>query len=255
MRQPVAALFVVSWLGTSAGCSLIYNPSNLAEPRADAGPDAEIILDADPTMLELTKVSPALVEEGRGVDGSRRAVIVVHGTQIVAGAKISLTLHGTTTPYGTVDDAATEVADNGFMVAAPVVFPVDEALDTDVTRLDVTVTQPAGGTTTSRTLATYDDDAPVLRVQHLDELTTTMIPAGTHVFSRVAIPAGGLAATTITAPLVIRSVSSISITGIVQVSSFGKAPGPGGHPGGEGGAFLSAGDAGGGPGGGQPSGA
>ncbi|MBA3819617.1 MAG: hypothetical protein H0X17_12045, partial [Deltaproteobacteria bacterium] len=242
MRQPVAALFVVSWLGTSAGCSLIYNPSNLSEPRADAAPDAELILDADPTMLELTRVSPAIVEEGRGADGSRRAVIVVHGKQLVAGAKISLTLHGTTTPYGTVDDAATEVADNGFMVAAPVVFPVDDALDTDFTRLDVTVTQPAGGTTTTRMLDAYDNDAPVLRVQHLDELTTTMIAAGSHVFSRVAIPAGGLAVTTTTAPLVIRSVSSISITGIVQVSSFGKAAGPGGNPGGDGGPLLGAGN-------------
>src|SRR6185503_4497383 len=120
-----------------AGCSLIYNPNNLPGPPSEAGidappdapPDAEIILDADPTKLELVEIAPSTIDEGQGDGGSRPALVVIGGHPIVAK--------------------------NGNWIAIAVTAHVDPALAAGATRaLTVTVTQTVppesgGGTKTA----------------------------------------------------------------------------------------------------------
>jgi hypothetical protein len=160
MRQFVAALSL-----TVTGCSLVYNPSDLPAVPIDAkpDPDAEIVLDADPTRLTLERVSPAVIFEGTGSGGSRKGVITVHGKQIVQGARITIAPHAGAVgdPMITIDDAATDVSDNGFYVAAPFTIEVNPALDAPARiRLDVTVTQPTGAGDVSQTLGELPLPAP-----------------------------------------------------------------------------------------------
>jgi hypothetical protein len=248
-----------------AGCSLIYNPSNLPNPEADAAPDsmqdAEIILDADPTQLVLERVSPTILFEGTGTGGSRQALITVHGKQMVAGAKITFTVHGGgPATQITVDDAKTDVAANGFMVAAPVTIAVDPALTAAMKlRLDVTVTQPTGAGDVSQTLSEVMVPAPdtaALEIQGLDELDVASIAlaSGVHEFSQVKVTTG-LTAADLAGPLIVRARGSITLTGATtNVSASGKTGGAGAAAGGAGGPLLNPGSIGGGLGGGKPNG-
>lgn len=250
-----------------AGCSLIYNPSDLPL-KGDGGlppdvpPDAEIILDADPNFLELERVSPAVIFEGTGTAGGRQGVITVIGKQIVAGAKISITAHDGTSATGiTVDDDNTEVAGNGFIVAAPITIDVNPDLPADQKlQLDVTVTQPDGnGGMVSRTLTELVEPAgaPVLELQGLDELTgdsASLPTTAAHEFSIVSLT-GDLTAADATAPLIVRARGGITVMGTVNVSAAGKAAGPFGGAGGDRGTTaIGAGKPGVGPSAGQPSG-
>jgi hypothetical protein len=240
-----------------SGCSLLYNPSNIS-PAVDASPDAEVILDADPTQLTLEKVSPAVFFEGRGSDGGRPALLVVHGEHIVPGAVISISAHG----GGTVPTASvgtTEVAANGRMAAAPVVLAVDPTLAAGQTiRIDVTVTQPGPSAPIAATLASASpsEDVPVLSITGLDELEgqDVALPSGVHEYSRVAIT-GNLTASDIAQPLVIRAQASIAIAS-ASVSATGQIAGPNGHNGGSGGSGVlgAPGSPGAGPGGGTTAG-
>ena len=240
-----------------SGCSLLYNPSNIS-PVVDASPDAEIILDADPTQLRLEKVSPTVFYEGRGSDGGRPALLVVHGEQIVPGAVISISVHGGgTVPIASV--GPTEVAANGRMAAAPVVIAVDPTLATGQTiRIDVTVTQPGPSTPIAATIdsASPSEDIPVLSITGLDELEgqDVSLPTGVHEYSRVAIT-GALTASDAAQPLVIRAQASIAIAS-ASVSAAGQGSGPNGNNGGSGGSGVlgAPGLAGAGPGGGITSG-
>ncbi|MEO8704074.1 MAG: hypothetical protein ABI867_28745 [Kofleriaceae bacterium] len=246
-----------------AGCSLIYNPSNLPTPEADASPDsmqdAEIILDADPTQLELERVSPTTIFEGTGTGGSRKALITVHGKQIVPGAKISFSIHGGGPATKiTVDDAATDVAANGFMVAAPITIAVDPALTNAMKlRLDVTVTQLAGATEVTRTLSELVvpvADTPVLELQGLDELNVASIAlaSGVHEYSQVTV-SGVITAADNAAPLIVRARGSIALTG-ADAAGAGRNNGPGGGLGGAAGGALGTGGTGAGAGGGKANG-
>lgn len=237
----------------SLGCSLLYNPSNIA-PAVDAAPDAEIILDADPTQLTLEKVNPSVLMEGRGSNGGRPAFIVVHGEHIVPGAVISIAAHGGGT-IPTASVGATEVAANGRMAAAPVVLAVDPALAAGQTiRIDVTVTQPGPSAPIAATLtsASPTEDVPVLSLSGLDELAgqDVVLPAGVYEYSNVAIT-GSLTVSGSAQPLVIRAQAAISIAS-ASVSANGQTAGPHGHDGGSGGSGVlgAPGLAGAGPGGG-----
>jgi hypothetical protein len=253
---------------TVTGCSLVYNPSDLPGIPIDGkpDPDAEIVLDADPTQLVLERVSPAIIFEGTGTGGSRKGVITVHGKQIVPGAKITIAPHAGAVgdPMITIDDAATDVSDNGFYVAAPFTIQVNPALAAAATiRLDVTVTQPTGSGDVSQTLTELPlpspDETPVLVLEGLAELTDeTNAPlptANAHEYSQVMIT-GGLSAADTNGPLIIRVRGSASITGTSAVNANNQSRGAGAHDGGDGGPGElldgSLGSPGGGPGGGQP---
>jgi hypothetical protein len=261
MRQQLANLLL---LGSLGGCSLLYNPNNLP-PIGDAN-DAQIIHDADPTMLKLTSVTPQIIFEGEG-DGSRRAVLAIHGEQIVKDSTtVTLTAHAgsTQTPMLIVDNTQLDVSADGNMLSVPVTLPVDPALlGTQQIRLDVTVTQNTVNGPASFTLSTLDNDVAVLALQGLDELinadATTMLTPMTppKIYSKIDLTGSVTAATGSTEPLIIRATSSIKI-GSAAVNAAGRtggaaggtggAAGPGGIVGG------SVGGAGTGPAFGMPSG-
>src|SRR3954463_2785701 len=63
-----------------AGCSLIYNPNNLPDPRMI---DAAVV-DSNPCALVVDSVTPSVIDEGQGDNGSAPALLVVHGNNIVS---------------------------------------------------------------------------------------------------------------------------------------------------------------------------
>jgi hypothetical protein len=154
-----------------AGCSLIYNPNNLPGPPGEAGtdpppdapPDAEIILDADPSKLELVEIAPLAIDEGQGDGGSRPALVVIGGHHIVDSNTAVAITADTGTAMLTLGTPV--IAKNGNWIAITVTAHVDPALAAGQTRaLTVTVTQslPGGGTAMASlggklTLTGYDE--------------------------------------------------------------------------------------------------
>ena len=250
MRAAVVALL-------ACGCRQLLGLDDL--PAHDASVDARVLVDADPTMLALTHVTPATILEGTGTE-SRPAVIVVHGMHIVPGATVELSSHDFGSPI-TVDPAVIQVSRDGTMLAFPYVVPVESILDANARfRIDVTVSQQAGTEVVTRTLTELAGGAPVLEVIGLDELTgaNVTLPPGVHQYSRVEVAS---IAGTLGGPggpdeaLIIRATSTVSLAGTSTVSASGKTGGPGAGDGGAGGPNLGGpGEIGGGPGGGLPSG-
>lgn len=255
MRQRLACLYLASTLG---GCSLIYNPNQIAS--IDAAPDAPI--DADPSMLAVTGLAPVELVEGQGAQGSRAAVVVIEGSNLVrqnTTVTITAAPGAARSPMLTVDDAQLVVSADGTRLAVPVTLPVDPSLAAgESIELVVTVTQDAPSGPVSA-------DVPGgLRVAGLDELTAapaTGFPGGTSHYSRIELTTGAIrAATGTTEPIVLRSTSSITLAPevTVDVSASGRTGGPGGGTGGTGGAGGltggNAGTAGTGPAPGLPSG-
>lgn len=250
-----------------AGCSIIYNPSNLPGALAEAGPDspdAEVMFDADPSMLVLTRVTPTVIFEGQG-DGSRRAVIAIHGNHIVkSSTTVTIVAHtgAVQQPTLTVHNAELDVAANGNLLAVPITLPVDPTLLAgEQIRLDVTVTQTAPTGPVSFTLSALALDAPVLTLQGLDELTganATLSSTSPKLYSKVELTGTLRAAAGSTEPLSLYATSTISIAGSTAVNAAGTASGAAGGAGGMGGpgglVDGSTGLPGGGPAGGQPSG-
>ncbi len=247
------------------GCSLIYNPSNLPDPPGDGPADIAIPIDSNPLNLTVDDVSPRVLVEGQGVDGSRRAIVIVHGSNFIAGATVAITAHAgeTGTPTLIVDNASSVVSSDGTLLAIPVTVSVDSDVGPAPAavasiRLDVAVTQstPSGDLTKSITsIDVPATDTPILTLQGLPELSgsPTLATNVSHTFSKVDV-------VTITAtggsPLVVESTSSIKISGTVAVNGVNNTPGPGGNPGGLGGTGALGADGldGGGPAHGQHNG-
>ena len=237
MRQHLTNLM---WASCLAGCSLIYNPSNLPDRRADGGPDAPPIdapidapiSDANPLLLQLDVVkSPALLE-GAGQGGSAPQVLVVYGMHILKSAQLTV---APTTANTNVMLQVTNVsiAEDGNSIAALVragyMDTVDEtgANESEPIPLTITVTQPGA-----------DPKTIAWSLRPLDELTATgvqPVPAADKLYSRVEIagdidfPAGGGRA-------IIRAVGSIAITQRASANASGQTGGAGGCNGGGGGA-------------------
>jgi hypothetical protein len=178
MRPSLAVALASSAL---AGCSLLYNPNNLPgvpseagiDARPDAPPDAEIILDADPTMLVLDSIAPSSIDEGQGDGGSRPALIVIGGHQIIDNnTSVQITADSGT---AMLTLGTPVIAKNGNWIAVPVTAHVDPALTKASTRsLTVTVTQTLppelGGGTKSGSLS-----GKLTLIGH-DELDATKLP-------------------------------------------------------------------------------
>lgn len=256
MRHGLATLYVATLLG---GCSLLYNPNNIPAGEIDAAiPDAEVIFDADPTMLVLEKITPGTLIEGQGHDGSRRAVIVIHGQHIVNdGTTVTIVAAqgATKTPVLVFDSAELEIDGNGRRLALPITVPVDPDLDRGETiALDVTVTQTSMGGQISRTLTGG------LVLQGLDELDAgdpelaNGFPGGLSEYARVELTSGTVRrAGGVTEPIRIRSMSSLAIAAgvTITVDASTTLGGPGGGDGGTGGTIVGgAGTQGSGPAGG-----
>ncbi len=249
MWHRVSSTFAVAMLSLT-GCSLIYNPSNLPTPASDAlepdvMPDMMIIpVDADPALLEITDVSPREILEGQGIDGSRRAVVVITGANIVSGATVQITAHAgeTGTPLLTVHNEDVVVSTDGVTVAVPITVDVDPLIGPGVLdriRLDVAVTQPTTGEPITKTLVERETaDDPILTLRGLREqlgggTLTIDLTQPRHQFSK--IDATAIAFTGNANIPVIESVSSITIANLVSVNANGQTAGIGGGDGGAGG--------------------
>lgn len=238
MRQHLAKLAPAFLVG---GCSLIYNPSNIDKPMADARLidmgevpiDIEIRADAMPRDLTITEAWPTTVDEGSGTGGSRAAVVVLRGEHFVKNADANLMVMIAPATAGAAVLDSFEVSGNGDYIALAINVPVDTACaDGTTVDVDVTVMQNDGaGGTVSQTL----DNA--FAVTCLDELdaaptTTTGLKA---LYSRIEI-AGDVTFTAGVAPAaILRSASSINIGGTLDASALAREPGPGGGRGGAGG--------------------
>lgn len=220
-------------------------------------------------MLTLTAAHPALLFEGQGTGGSRPALLVIEGTNIVkqnTTVTIAKSAGETKTPMVMVDNAQLDVSADSAYLAVPVTLPVDKTglAAADMVKLDITVTQDGPGGPISKTLTA------AVTVQGLDELeggpqtalsgdTTYSLVNLTGVTSGGSPPASTVKAATSTMPLVIRSTGSLKITNSVMssfdVSGSGQNGGPAGGSGGAGGSVLGPGTPGTGPAAGVASGA
>ncbi|CAN5510748.1 hypothetical protein BH11MYX1_BH11MYX1_37730 [soil metagenome] len=96
MRDWFAAVAATLCAG---GCSFIYNPNNLdhtgdgGDHTVDAAPDAHVTLDADPALLELDTIAPAIIYEGQGAVGStsRPALVTIGGHHITGSFTVAVT--------------------------------------------------------------------------------------------------------------------------------------------------------------------
>jgi hypothetical protein len=214
MRRPLLALGVPAL----AGCSLIYNPNNLPDPRII---DAAIV-DSNACALQIDGISPQFIDEGQGDANSPPALLVLHGNNFVnASLKVALKApDGVTVHLEPVRDAVAS-ADTTY-VAFTVTAHVDVDLATSVP-LDVTVTQDcAGGAPVSKTLS------GLLTLNGLPELTAkTSIATLEARYSMVDLPN---AAFNVSTAAVVRAVSSIQLKATTADASS-TVPGPGASPG------------------------
>ena len=237
---------LLAGLVLTCGCRQLLGLDDLP---GDAGRDAREVLDADPSKLALTRVAPLSLREGVGTS-SRPAVLVVHGMHLVPGATVEIAVQDDGRAIA-VDSTKIQVSRDGTMLAFPVSIPPDATVAAGTSlQLDVTVTQDTPTGPLSQTLGR------MLAIEGLDELTGGMIALspGLHEYSRVdastiaaANPAGG--------PIIIRSMSTVTLGGVTSVNANGQIGGAGGGNGGAGGpAIGGAGQPGVGAGAGLPSG-
>ncbi|HEX3479542.1 MAG TPA: hypothetical protein VHT91_31180 [Kofleriaceae bacterium] len=217
-----------------AGCSLIYNPNNLPDPRSI---DAALV-DSNPCALVLDDVAPNLILEGSGDGNSPPAVLVVHGNNIAnANLRVALAAKdGSAVQLHSISDARAS-GDTTFL-AFTVVAPVDIVLGKSgpvSIPLDVTVTQDAPPDGSCMGAATQTLSGK-LNYRALPELTAT--PVTPDLYSRITLSDVMFTGTT---RVELNAVSTITL-GAVTASATGATAGPGGY---------SAGSAQ-GPGGGQP---
>jgi hypothetical protein len=231
MRQHLGKLIPVC---LASGCSLLYNPDRIDKPL-DAKQYLDAAIDADPSALTLTGVESPPLLEGQGDGGSRPAVLVVRGMNIVGGATVTIAPTAGTAMIEVVDPPV--VSTQSDLIAVGVIARVDPALAAGQTQdLVVTVSQPTATGMVQQTTT--------WQLQGLDELepmgagnatlTTTGSP---FVYSRVNV--AGTLTLSGTEKAIIRATSSISIKAIAGLSASGQNPGPGGGAGGAGGNTAS----------------
>jgi hypothetical protein len=221
------------------GCSFLYNPNNLPDIPGEAGPaDAAIVLDANPSLLELVDISPREIDEGQGDLGSAPALLVLRGHQMVnSNLKVALMAAGRTLKVTPITDA--KASFNGDFIAFSVTSRVDNTLATTVP-VDIVVTEDVpeqyGGGTVTRTLSNK------LTLRGLPELTSAntaivdknakliKTPLGDR-YSMIDVADVTPATIQGTMPATFNAVSSIKL-GAIVASATGTAPGAGGSAGG-----------------------
>ena len=235
-------------VSTLAGCSLLYNPNNLPQPKLDAGGpetdvgipiDALIMADAPPPDMPtdtnlanpvVTEIGPKVLFEGQGTGGSRRAILAIVGGNF--GPDATVAIDPTSAPDPTIlidiDNANIVRSPSGTALAVPITLPVDPAHGSPTAKdvpLTITVMQ-----TGASPLAT---SGKVL-LRNLPELTTpiTSMSSPPVLYSQVKVVTPiSFAASTTAAPAVIRAIGSIELND-VHADASGGTPGPGGGVGG-----------------------
>jgi hypothetical protein len=217
-------------LCTLAGCSLLYNPNNLPDPRVDAAPPPDAMIDSDPTMPQITAFAPAELFEGQGTGGSRQAVLVISGRNFGADATVALAAVDGSAPMIQIDNDHAVRSDD--LIAVPITLPVDPAVPARNTDAPVTTEMAL---TVSQTSAAGVVHTPVLdttvKLTSLPELSAPITSSNllTGHYSQVmtgalVFAAGGKAA-------VLRVEGSITL-GDVTANGGAGTGGPGGGNGG-----------------------
>ena len=231
-------------LGTTllGGCSFIFNPDHInrdidahLQDGADAGLDAHVTLDADPTMLTLLNVAPSVVYEGQGAPNSNsRPVLVVIGGRNITD---SFNLDVATTPANNPDIivGTAQRSHSGDYIVVPISMKVS-ATATGSVPLTFTVREAGAPTQTIGGVSlTYLPELHGANADFKGPITLTLPLA-----DRYSEVIGG--AVTIagdkTKPVIIHSMSSITLGSLSADGSAGGqssaagAAGPGGCGGG-----------------------
>jgi hypothetical protein len=252
MGQRLAKLVLLTT--SLGGCSLLYDPSGLP-PAADAMIPPP---DVSPCDMTVTDVAPTTLVEGTGEGGSRPALIVISGTNLVSNNTTILftpVAGSTRTAQIAFDHAKIEVGAYGEQLALPVTLPVAPMLRANETiTLDVTVEQDCAERRVSAMLLGK------LTLKGLDELTSATAPleGGLHEYSRIDVATGTLAYPSDaipTSPIILRSTSSVKIANSILLDAMERIGGAAGGTGGVGGSAAGGnGTPGTGPNPGQPPG-
>lgn len=220
MRQHLARLLYASAL---AGCSLIYNPSNLDDKgrQTDAA-----IADANPALLHIDEVKSGPLLEGAGQDGSAPQILVVYGGHMIKDAMVTVA-PTTQNANVTITLSNVSIADDGNSFAAVVTANYMDTVGEAAGPIPLTITMTQAGA-----------PAPVMiawELRPLDELVAAGMqaapPAG-KIFSHVKVT-GDVVFTQGTAPAIVRAVGAIDISGKVTANAMGATPGAGGCAGGQ----------------------
>ncbi|HEX4420468.1 MAG TPA: hypothetical protein VH165_21280 [Kofleriaceae bacterium] len=197
-----------------AGCSWIYNPNNLGGPPSEAGidapSDAEIILDADPTMLVINGVAPATIYEGQGDGGSAPAMVVLSGHNMIDNNTTVELMPASGAPM--IDVGPPTIAKDGNWIAIPVTAHVDMALaKTAAITFDIRVSEDIPGQPGMRSMSTLSGQ---LTLQGLEELAPGATFDTTTLDTRYSkVTFSGMTTTfTGSARAIIHSMSSITAT-------------------------------------------
>lgn len=239
MRQSLASVLYASAL---AGCSLIYNPSNLPD-QGSMPPDAPIA-DADPSMLHLDEVKSPPLLEGAGQGGSAPQLLVVYGGHITKAAMVSIAPKTNPNDEVSIQLSNLAIADDGNSFAALVTAAYMDGVGEAAGPIGLTIT------------VTQDGASPTSidwELRPLDELApgTQDAPADGKVFSHVDVD-GDVTFNPGTRRAIVKAVGGIRVTGKVTANASGMAAGAGGCDGGAAagtGACFGGGKSGGGGGG------
>jgi hypothetical protein len=195
-----------------------------------------------PCELTVTDVTPSVLLEGTGAGGSRPALLVIGGQNLVSqntSVTITAMVGSTRTPLLEIDNAKLEVGAQGGQLAVPITLPVDPTLRAnEMVPLDVVVTQDCSEGPVTAILPGK------LALRGLDELvgvgSTISLTGGVHEYSVIDVGAATVLvpAANQTSPIILRSRSSVKIASNISVSASGSAGGPGGGRGGLGGEGL-----------------
>jgi hypothetical protein len=221
---------------TTVGCSKLYDPDRL--PAATDAPRPPP--DVDACQMEVTELVTTAFYEGTGDGGSRAEVLVIRGKNLVnQTTSVNFKpVEGTTrTPKFEIDNTMLQVGSYGEELAVPIKFPVDMMLPAgEGVTFDVIVAQDCTEGQKTGTLV------GALTLLGLGELTAPPIGglvAGISEYSQIKITTGAIM-TSATAPIILRSRSSVEISSTINLNANGKAGGPGGGGnGGTGGAILN----------------
>ncbi|MEZ4403269.1 MAG: hypothetical protein R3B06_24805 [Kofleriaceae bacterium] len=212
-------LIVLAALAMPA-CTFLYNPDNLPEATDARAIDA-VPIDADPSQLTLTGITPSTIDEGTGADDGRPALLLLAGASLVGTATVTVTIEGVAEPIA-IPAGDVAVSADGTLAGVAVRIPVIADLrDGDPRTLTVTVTQGA----TSKSITGT--------VTGLDELILTGTTDAAGLRPRYAqITVAGDAHLTGTTAARLVATGGMTLTGVLDVDASGTSPGPGGCGGG-----------------------
>jgi hypothetical protein len=235
MRQSLAIALV---FGVGAGCSLIYNPSNLGQPTdskifndapVDVPPDVEIIMPVNPSELSVTEIYPMTVDEGRGTFGGRPALFVIRGTNFDGGSDAGLVVTLTPTDGGMPLTFTTNVAGDHNFIALQLTAPVDTSCEEGATHnytLGVTESGATMQTMANALLETCHDQLLTGSGSATVLATAATMPMYSEVKVTNALTITG------TSNAIIQSAGGIEIDGTITANAAGQTGVAGGSNGG-----------------------